>query len=48
MVKGEGEKEGESWSGGGVMVNSACGALDINGLDYKEAGDRVTAWQGVY
>jgi len=32
------------YSGAGTMINSACDALDVNGLDDATAGEKVTAW----
>ena len=41
--KKAGKKKG-AYSGGGVMVNSACDAIDVNGLDSAEAGAKITAF----
>ena len=41
--KKAGKKKG-AYSGGGVMVNSACDAIDVNGMDSAEAGAKITAF----
>jgi len=38
------KKKKGAYSGGGVMVNSACDAIDVNGLDSAEAGVKITAF----
>ena len=40
----EGAEEGACHAGAGKMVNSACDALDVNGMDNVEAGAKVTEW----
>lgn len=37
-------KEGGCYSGEGTMINSACDALDVDGLSNAKAGEKVTAW----
>ena len=38
------KRRGACHAGAGKMVNSACDALDVNGMDNVEAGAKVTEW----
>ena len=42
--KKKAKKKGGAYSGSGKMTNSACEALDVNGMDSVEAGVKITEW----
>ena len=42
--KKKAKKKGGAYSGSGKMINSACDALDVNGMDNVEAGVKITEW----
>jgi leucyl-tRNA synthetase len=42
--KGTKVEDGECYSGSGTMTNSACAALDVDGMPSAEAGEAVIAW----